>query len=160
DTTTESLCLLLHENPRGFVMLKDELSGLISGFNQYKKGGHDRQVYLALWAGETVIVDRKSDRDRNGEPLYVGNPFFGIAGCIQPAVVSSLRGDARGNLPPVNDGFIDRFLLAYPPEPQASGETWREVSDEAKEQWSQVVKTLLALPMETESDGRVRPHFV
>jgi len=158
DTTTESLCLLLYENPRGFVMLKDELSGLVAGFNQYKRGGHGRQVYMQLWAGETVIVDRKGDR--TGEPLNVGDPFFGIAGCIQPAVVSGLRGECRRGTRPADDGFTDRFLMTYPEEPPATGERWLEVSSAVMDAWEAVVEHLLALDMTIEADGRKRPYFV
>jgi hypothetical protein len=43
DTTTESLGITLVENPRGLLMIRNELSGLIAGMNQYKGGkGHDR----------------------------------------------------------------------------------------------------------------------
>src|SRR5262249_12000466 len=99
DTTTESLCLLLNENPRGLLMIKDELSGLVAGLNQSKAGGkgHDRQIYLGLWAGEPVMVDRKSDR--TGEPLYVHDPFVAIVGGIQPAVLDRLRGDGHRGAP-------------------------------------------------------------
>src|SRR6185369_303459 len=83
DVTTESLGIILCENPRGVVMIRDELVGLVAGMNQYKGGrGHDRQVYLALWSGDTIVIDRKSDKSRQGAPLYVTDPFAAIVGGI------------------------------------------------------------------------------
>jgi hypothetical protein len=159
DTTTESLCLVLAENPRGLLLIRDELYALIAGMNQYKAGGkgHDRQIYLQMWSSDTVIVDRKSDR--TGEPLYVADPFVSIIGGIQPAVLGGLRGGGQRGTPPIDDGFVDRFLLAYPKELQARGETWREVSKEGMESWDAVVRKLLALTMQQEQDG-LRPYFV
>src|SRR5262249_23237616 len=109
DITTESLGIVLCENPRGVVLVKDELAGLVEGMNQYKGGrGHDRQVYLALWSGDTIVIDRKSDKSQQGAPLYVADPFAAIVGGIQPAVLETLRGRHACGLPPPNDGFLDR----------------------------------------------------
>src|SRR5262249_38983310 len=100
DVTTESLGLLLDENPRGVVMIRGELSGLVASLNQYKGGkGADRQFYLSLWDGDTIAVDRKSDHAREGAPLFVIHPFGSIFGSLQPDVVVQLRGQAvRGVL--------------------------------------------------------------
>ena len=59
DTTTESLAILWSENPRGLVMLRNELMGLTAGMNQYRAGGrgHDRQVFLDVFDGNTVTID-------------------------------------------------------------------------------------------------------
>jgi hypothetical protein len=158
DVTTESLCLLLHENPRGLLAIRDELSGLVAGLNQYKSGkGHDRQIYLQLWAGDPVMVDRKSDR--TGEPLYVHDPFVAIVGGIQPAVLERLRGVGYRGEPAADDGFVDRFLLSYPVEPQAVGESWAEVSEASLAAWDEAIQHLLSLNMRDEPEGP-RPHYV
>ena len=68
NVTTESLQPILDENPRGVLMIRNELSGLVAGLNQYKQGGDDRQFYLDLWDGTPIINDRKSDRSREGAP--------------------------------------------------------------------------------------------
>jgi hypothetical protein len=133
DITTESLGLVLSQNPRGVVLVKDELLSLVTGLNQYKGGkGSDRQVYLALWGGETITIDRKSDRSLHGAPLYVTEPFTAIVGGIQPDVLPRLRGEPTRGLPPPDDGFLDRFLFVYPKPLPAVGEEWREVSPEAR----------------------------
>jgi hypothetical protein len=157
DVTTESLGSILAENPRGLLMVRPELAALVAGMNQYKQGkGHDRQVYLALWDGDILAIDRKSDR---GGPLYVTDPFTAIVGSIQPDVLGRLRGEPVRGVPPPDDGFLDRFLFAYPPELPAVGEQWREVSPEALDAWQGVVDRLLGLEMVAE-DGHARPFLV
>jgi DNA polymerase-1 len=165
DVTTESLGTILGDNERGLVMVKDELAGLVTGMNQYKGGkGNDRQVYLALWAGDAVLIDRKSDKSRQGAPLYVLDPFTAIIGSIQPDVLGRLRGEPiRGILPP-NDGFLDRWLFDYPGGVKAVGEQWREVSEDALNAWQKVVEKLLELKMidkPADKPGeRQRPFYV
>jgi hypothetical protein len=165
DTTTESLGITLSETPRGVVMVRDELVGLVSGLNQYKAGGKgsDRQTYLQLWAGDNILIDRKSNVERNGEPFHVVHPFTSIVGGLQPAVLERLRGESTRGMPPPDDGFLDRFLFTYPARLPAIGETWREVSSEAQADWKRIVENLLLLQMvkEPQEDGdRERPFFV
>jgi hypothetical protein len=161
DITTESLGLVLSENPRGLVMVRDELMGLIAGMNQYKGGkGSDRQVYLALWSGDTISIDRKSDRSQEGAPLYVADPFTSIVGGIQPTILERLRGDAaRGQLAP-DDGFLDRFLIVHPECPPAIGEDWRAISEPSLQIWDDVVTRLFSQHMVTNEQGEKRPYFV
>jgi hypothetical protein len=73
DVTTEKLAEILEENPRGVVMIRDELTGWVAGMDQYRaKGrGSDRQFYLSAWAGEPVKVDRKN----KDEPVFVPHPW-------------------------------------------------------------------------------------
>src|SRR5262249_32654150 len=60
DITTESLSIILDENPRGLVMVRDELAGMLASLNQYKQGaGHDRQWFLELWSQSLSVRDRK-----------------------------------------------------------------------------------------------------
>ena len=56
----------------------------------------------------------------------------------------------------LNDGFLDRFLFAYPKDLPAIGEQWREVSSPARNTWHDAVKELLSLKM-NEHGGQARP---
>ena len=160
NTTTESLVMLLHENPRGLLMIKDELSGLIFGLNQYKAGGKgdDRQVYLQLWSGDTICNDRKSDK--TGEPLFVPDGFLAIIGGTQPDVLDNFRGTRKHGGGPVADGFMDRFLAGYPEGLPAVGEEWREVPEAVLATWDNTVNALINLQMCSEANGQLRPYYV
>jgi hypothetical protein len=160
DATAESLSIILSETPRGVVAVIPELSGLVKGMNQYKGGkGRDRQFYLSLWDGDTLLVDRKSDREREGEPQYVLDPFAAFVGTLQPSVLHDLRGDVGWGNQAANDGWLDRFLFSYPLELPAIGEQWREVSRKATNAWDRVVNRLLALSMAGQ-EGREHPITV
>jgi hypothetical protein len=153
DTTTEKMADLLNENARGLMMVRDEAAAIVTGQNQYKGGkGHDRQVYLQLWAQAAIRVDRKNGL-KDGAPVIVYRPFVGIIGGIQPSVVDGLRrGEGRGTSL-LDDGFLDRFLFNYPPDVRAVGERWREVSPEAVAAWTGAVERLLLLGMVGERTG-------
>src|SRR5258708_39062161 len=141
-------------------MVRKELPALVGGLNQYKGGnGHDRQVYLNLWDGDTLTIDRKSDRSRQGGPLYVTDPCTAIVGSIQPDVLGRLRGESVRGVAPPDDGFLDRFVFSYPLELPAVGEQWREVSEEALDAWREMIEKLLGLEMVAE-EGRSRPFLI
>jgi len=104
DATCEAVATLLQENPSGLILIKDELAGLLKGLNQYRGGkGSDLEFYLSLWNRASLIVDRKGK-----EAVVVNKPFLSILGCLPPDILPEFY---RGG---VSDGFIDRFLIAWP----------------------------------------------
>jgi hypothetical protein len=77
DATVEALASIIHSNPRGLLMERDELTGWVLSMNQYKGGkGSDRQMWLSFWNGASVVINRKGRPD----PLVLSNPFVCVAG--------------------------------------------------------------------------------
>lgn len=104
DSTTEALMENLVDNP-GMINIQDELSGLIGSFNAYRSGnGSDKEIYLSLFNGSPVNIDRKSK-----ESISVRNPFLSIIGNIPPDVLVNRRTTGK-----IDDGFLDRFLYFWP----------------------------------------------
>jgi hypothetical protein len=153
DVTTEKLAEILQDNPRGVVVIRDELTGWVASMNQYRANGRgaDRQFFLSSWAGEPVCVDRKN-RD---EPVFVAHPFVAVVGGLPPDLLTRLRGEQD-----IADGFLDRILFSYPVPPRAVGETWACVSEEATDEWAAVLKHLWSLEQETTTDSGLRPKAV
>jgi len=122
-------------------MLVDELTGLMAGMNHYKPGGRgaDMQMYLSLWSGHAISVDHKGTPD----PIRILNPFLGIVGGIQPDLLESLKVTTARS-----DGFIDRFLFAYPAMPPATAENWMQMDPELRQAWTDTLQQLWALPMQ------------
>jgi hypothetical protein len=141
DATVEALGTRLKENWRGLYLIQDELSGWIAGMNMYRQGkGNDRQKYLQIWGGQTVAIDRKS----SDEPEIVERPFLTICGGIQPSRLKDLA-DSR------EDGFFERFLVAYPEESVARPGLDDEISEEAKNSCHDLIGKLYNL--ETAEEG-------
>jgi hypothetical protein len=163
DATAESLVPILQENPRGVVLVRDELIGWIQAMNQYREGGKgaDQQFWLSAWSGSPVTVDRKKTHDLG--PLRVRHPFISVIGGLTPDKLPAVRGD-RPRQRVEQDGFIDRLLFAYPPESPAVEENWLEVADETKEWLRKVFERLRSLAMVPVQEGGVikgwRPFVV
>jgi hypothetical protein len=135
DTTVERLADVLHENRRGLLIIKDELSGWLGSMNQYKQGGKgaDRQFWLSAHTNQPVVVDRKSLE----EPVILARPFVSIIGGIQPEVLPDFGKD-RG------DGLIDRFIPVYP-KPRVGRWTDDEISDHVHEEYKATLGRLYKL---------------
>jgi hypothetical protein len=128
DTTVEALVEAHANNPRGLLMVQDELTAWALSLNQYRGGkGADRQHFLSLWAGAPVKVNRKTKH-----PLIIENPHVSIIGAIPPSVLHQLTDERSEG----EDGFIHRILFAYPDLPPGewtekviSESTWRSYED-------------------------------
>jgi hypothetical protein len=162
DATAESLAPILNENPRGVIMVADELIGWVQRMNCYKEGGKgaDRQFWLSVWSGKTTTVDRKKTHELG--PVRVRKPFVGVIGGLAPDKLPTLRGDGRRKVE--RDGFLDRLLLSYPKEPAAVEENWANISAEASGQLGEVFARLRTLEMVPVQDGMKvtghRPYLV
>ena len=162
DATTEALVPIMQDNPRGFVMVRDELVGWVASMNQYRDRGKgaDQQFWLSVWSGEEVVVDRKKTHGEG--PLVAGRPFVSVVGGLTPDKLPALRGD-RGKGPAVLDGFIDRILVSYPAELPPAEESFVEVADSTKAILRRVVERLLCLsmtPIREEGECRWEPVVI
>lgn len=146
DATAESLVPILQENPRGVVLIRDELVGWVQAMNCYREGGKgaDQQFWLSAWSGATVVVDRKKTHDQG--PLRVAHPFISVVGGLTPDKLPTLRGD-RPRQRAEQDGFIDRVLLSYPKEPPATGENWLSIHPDTLKAFHDAIQKLRCLNM-------------
>jgi putative DNA primase/helicase len=107
DATVEKLSELLAENPRGLLLYRDELMGLLTTWD---KTGHesDRAFFLEAWNGKGTHT---TDRIGRGT-IDTGNMCVSVFGTSQPdKLIRYLSGAMQGN----NDGLLQRFqLLIYP----------------------------------------------
>jgi hypothetical protein len=118
DATIEMLGVLLNNNPRGILIFRDELIGLLVS---WEKAGHetDRAFYLEAWDGTGSFT---TDRIGRGT-IDTQNLCISILGGIQPAKLAAYLAQAKDPLQ--NDGMIQRFqLLVYPDEP-----AWRLIDE-------------------------------
>jgi hypothetical protein len=151
DATMEVLPVILADNPRGLIMIRDELSAFILGMNQYKGGkGNDRSIALKIWSGDRIVKDRVNHE--NNAPIRCPYPTLSIVGGLTPDMLGELV-DPKGR----SDGFIDRFLLAYPdplPVPDWSN---RGIPVEVTNDWRSLIARLWVRPLDFK-EGRSVPR--
>ena len=126
DTTLEGLISILNENPRGLLLIRDELGAWLKSFDAYRQGrGGDQEQWLSMHRAGSVLVDRKIGR----QILSVDHAFVAITGGIQP------RALARVLTPDYFEcGMSARILFSMPEAPQR---VWTE--DELDEALSERV---------------------
>jgi hypothetical protein len=109
DSTVEALIDRLVDNPRGLVVIRDELAAWLEGMNAYKGGkGSDESTWLSFFDGREAKHDRKIAKRTT---LFVPRAAVSLVGGIQPGVLTeclTLRRTASG--------MAARLLLVHPPE--------------------------------------------
>jgi hypothetical protein len=152
DMTLESAPLILADNPRGLVMVRDELTAPLLGLNQYKAGGKgsDRPTSLKIWSGDDMIRDRVANPD--GVPVRCPAPCLSIVGGLTPDMLGSLA-DPKGRA----DGFTDRSLFTYPEPLPVAPWSERGIPEDVAEAWCALVGRLWVRPMALK-DGRMVTH--
>jgi len=138
DVTIESLSPVLRTSPRGLLGARDELSGWIGSFNQYKNGkGSDVANWLELHRAGRLAVDRKT-----GEPktIIVRRAAVSVTGTLQPHIL------ARAMTPELMaSGLLARLFVACPPV-VAKQWTDREPSRATTENYHKLIARLMQIP--------------
>jgi hypothetical protein len=111
DATIEKLSELLNENPNGLLLFRDELVGLLAGWEKPGRES-DRAFFLEAWDG---TGSHTTDRIGRGT-TFTENLCLSLFGGIQPSKLTSYLLQMTGL---ENDGLIQRLqLLVYPDELQ------------------------------------------
>lgn len=150
DATIEGLIDVLRTTPRGVLLARDELSGWLSSFDQYKASkGADVGHWLSMHRAGAVTQDRKTSR----RIIQVPRAAVSIAGTVQPGVLAAALAGGAVDKQSVgvhfSNGLTARLLLAYPP-PQPK--RWREsdLSDDITRRIDKLVLELRDLQMTTD----------
>lgn len=118
DTTVEKLGELLNENPRGLLLIRDELAGFLARLES-EDHRSERAFYLEAYNG-----DGRFTYDRIGRgTIHIENCTISIIGGIQPSRIAPIvRGALSGTS---NDGLIQRLQMTVWPDD--CGSSWRWV---------------------------------
>ncbi len=138
DITAEALAIVLGENPRGVMMVNDELVGWVKAQNQYRAGmGADGEMWLSLWSGKSHDVTRKTTEDAR-----ISTPFVSVCGTIQPTIIPTLAEKREAN------GFLDRVLFAWPQDVkiEAISESDPEMDAGVLETWKRLIRDIVRIP--------------
>ncbi len=107
DVTASKLIQLLSDNPNGFLLFRDELTGWLKSLDaEYDKSA--RPFFLELWKGGISYELARVD----GREIQLKSGTLSIVGGIQPSKLQRYVSEAYSF--DNSDGFLQRFLFAYP----------------------------------------------
>jgi hypothetical protein len=143
DTTVEGMVKVFKDDPRGVILHRDEIAGLILGLNQYKaKGrGNDRQRLIELFDCKPWKIDRKES------VVFIPNTGASIVGGIQPRIIPAIFENNS-----FDDGLIPRFLFSV--SEQNNVVFQREgVSRDVIELWNGLLAFCYGIPLNVRENG-------
>jgi hypothetical protein len=129
DATLEAVGARLADNPRGLILINDELAGWMKSMDKYR-AGDDQQKWLRINGADSLKFDRKGGQRQQ----FVPRAAVSVVGGMQPKVAARhLSGEA------IESGASARILIARPPArpavwtdddiPQAVVDGWRRLCD-------------------------------
>jgi hypothetical protein len=150
DVTIEALATLLLANPRGMLVVRDELAAWFGGFDRYaaKRSSADCAAWLSMYNADPVLVDRKTGDKRT---IYVPRAAVSIVGGVQPGTLRRALGvEHREN------GLAARLLLTNPPRVPKE---WREtgIDARAESELEVLFSRLRELKPDIGDDEHIRP---
>lgn len=152
DITTEALAVRLEQNPRGLLLVRDELAGFFTGLNQYKGGkGSDEAAFLAMHGARTLVVDRKN---LERPSIYVPLANLSVVGAIQPGILRRVLTRDR-----MESGMAARFLFSYPPS-RAVKWTEKSVDGVVEDRLATMFDYLLSLQLVKDESNEPAPRLL
>ena len=136
DATTEALKKALHDNPDGVADLYDEIMGWFSG--TATASSSLVEDLLSIYSGSPLIINRVS----YDKPISIPRPCLNLIGGIQTERLPELVDHGM-----VKNGFLDRFMMAYPTDTRAdfralsSDDDCRQVEG-LREEWDAIIRRI------------------
>lgn len=157
DATIEKMSELLNENPRGILLFRDELVGLLASWDKEGRES-DRAFYLEAWNGSGHFT---TDRIGRGT-IDTSNLCVSILGGIQPSKLLGYLYQATSDFK--NDGLLQRMqVLVYPDERKDWILVDKEPNTEAWNRASKIFDELSYIDFEhwkaMLSEGESIPYF-
>jgi hypothetical protein len=141
DTTVEKLGELLNENPRGLLLIRDELPGFLARLER-EEYQSERAFYLESFNGGGCFT---FDRIGRGT-VYIENCTVSIIGGVQPSRIAPIVRSAITGAS--NDGLIQRLQMTVWPDDVGSWQwTDRSPNQPARLAYEKVFRELYDLRM-------------
>jgi hypothetical protein len=137
DPTREAITPLLRDNPRGFPLVRSEMSGWLGSFGRYQTGGRsaDAAAWCEMYDGNPWIEDRKT----HGR-TYVPRTCLCMASGIQPDLLTQCIDESHQA-----SGLLARMTLCAPPVRPRRWRDGRPMSASTRDMYDTIVKRLLNL---------------
>ena len=156
DSTIEALARMLAKNPRGLLLVQNELGQWFADFNRYASSGRggDAFKWAECFDAEAWTIDRVTSGS-----VFVPRVSVSVAGAIQPGTLRAALSDRGGQHR--DNGLAARFNIAAPPRRRpASAFEVRTVRQATRAKLGRVFEALLALPVPRCELGHPSPQAV
>jgi hypothetical protein len=105
DFTQEAMLSTHYDNPRGIVLLVDEVVALFNSVKRYSAKSNLIEDLLSAYSGQPLKAVRKSEVF----PICVSHPCINLIGGIQTNILDEIFKKEY-----VSNGLTDRFLFVFP----------------------------------------------
>ena len=152
DVTNEAVHRILSENPRGLILMYDELAGWVKNFNRYNSGS-ESEFWMSVFNHKVAMSDRKSSQSG----VFIRNPFLCVIGTIQPKVLTDLAANNRNA-----NGFMERILYVFPADQSKPkwDRTRRMPSFDIAGAWREILSRLIGIVPTVDGGGEIVPEDV
>lgn len=148
DFTIEALGNVFEDCGRGVICYISEIAAIISGLNQYKARGNDRQHYLKLFDCDSWKIDRKAHGVK-----FVPNTGASIIGGIQPKMMPRIFRDEA-----FDEGLIPRFLLIVA-ESKPLKFSRVAITEDDMSYWAELLDWCYRMPAKLDENGFIKPKI-
>ena len=105
DFTPEAMLSIHYDNPRGIVLLVDEVVALFNSVKRYSAKSNLIEDLLSAYSGQPLKAVRKSE----AFPMSICHPCINLIGGIQTNILDEIfKKEYEAN------GLTDRFLFVFP----------------------------------------------
>jgi putative DNA primase/helicase len=152
DALYEKLHVVMNQNPAGVMLVRDELTGLLSHWDR-EEYATERAFALSAWNGDTPHTVDRMERGT----VHVPHCCLSVLGGITPDRLRNYLAQAPHNSPTA-DGLMQRFQLAIWPDISTEWEyTDRPPNAAAQQQATTVFQRLISLDVQAPKVYRFAP---
>ena len=147
DFTPEAMFSIHYDNPRGIVLLVDEVVALFNSVKRYSAKSNLIEDLLSAYSGQPLKAVRKSE----AFPMSICHPCINLIGGIQTNILDEIfKKEYEAN------GLTDRFLLVFPKNKKIP--KWQIGIDQSKRPntmatWTYYIQKVLNIPIQLSEDG-------
>lgn len=147
DFTQEAMLSTHYDNPRGIVLLVDEVVALFNSVKRYSSKSNLIEDLLSAYSGQPLKAVRKSEVF----PICIPHPCINLIGGIQTNILDEIFKKEY-----VSNGLTDRFLFVFPKNKRIP--KWQIGIDKEKRpdtmwKWSYYMNKVQNIPCPLSDDG-------
>ena len=105
DFTPEAMLSIHYDNPRGIVLLVDEVVALFNSVKRYSAKSNLIEDLLSAYSGQPIKAVRKTE----AFPMSIPRPCINLIGGVQTNILDEIFRKEY-----VANGLTDRFLFVFP----------------------------------------------